>query len=241
MTPTEKQPFSLADFAPFLRTLIEAEDPSVVIGGMAVSAWAEVHLDPAEHLFFDLPIYSKDVDLRGHKITSLLLAEKMEKVGAKITGSVTATRKNAPHMGRVFAISLKWRGVTTSVEVLERLPGLDTGIADAPLGSALVTRDGFSLLDPCSLFICKLHAANTRPDGGASNDVKHLAILACVIPRFLAKLREIPVEGYDAKEDAGRLLRQVEACEAGRHSFRVPLPAEEIERLVQALRGHLAS
>jgi hypothetical protein len=165
MQSSAKQPFSLADFGPFLRTLTEVEDPSVLIGGMAVSAWGEIHLEPAEHAVFDLPIYSKDVDLRGQKATSLL--------------------------------------------------------------------------DPCSLFICKLHAANTRPEGEASNDIKHLAILARVIPRFLEKLIASPVAEYDAKEDVSRLLRQIEDCEAGRHPFRVPLPADEIVRLSDALRQHL--
>jgi hypothetical protein len=239
MQPSAKQPFSLADFGPFLRTLTEGEDQSVLIGGMAVSAWGEIHLESAEHAVFDLPIYSKDVDLRGQKITSLLLAETMAKDGAEIRGSVTATRKNAPHMGRVFAVSLFWKGQQTSIEVLERLPGLDTGIDDVPVGTPLVTRGGLSLLDPCSLFICKLHAANTRPEGAASNDVKHLAILSRVIPRFLEKLRSSPVAEYDGKEDVARLLRQIEDCEAGRHPFKVPLPVEEIAALSDSLRGHL--
>jgi hypothetical protein len=206
---------------------------------MAVSAWADLHLEPSERDFFDLPIYSKDVDLRGQKVTSALLAEKMVGAGAEIRGKASATRKNAPHMGRVFAVSLLWRGEATSIEVLERLPGLDSGIDEFPSGTAIATRAGLTLLDPCSLFICKLHAANTRPGGEAGNDVKHLAILACVIPRFLEKLRSTPVAEYDGKEDASRLLHQIEACEAGQHPFRVPLSAVEISTLCDALRRHL--
>ena len=239
MYASAQQPFCLADFIPFLRILTEGEDRSVLIGGMAVSAWAEIHLEPAEHEVFDLPIYSKDVDLRGQKMTSLLLAETMTKDGAEIKGSVTATRKSAPEMGRVFAVSLFWRGQKTSIEVLERLPGLDTNIGDDPLGTALVTHGRLSLLDPCSLFICKLHAANTRPAGQAGNDVKHLSILACVIPRFLAKLRSVHVPEYDGRVDAERLLVQIESCESGRNPFRVPLTADEISILCGALRRHL--
>lgn len=239
MQASDKQPFCLADFSPFLRALAQDEDQSVIIGGMAVAAWGEIHLEPAEHTVYDLPIYSKDVDLRGQKITSALLSAKMREDGAEIRGSVSAVRKNAPHMGRVFAVSLFWRGQSTSIEVLERLPGLDTGIENSPSGTPLVTRGGLSLLDPCSLFICKLHAANTRPAGQAGNDVKHLSILACVIPRFLKKLRTTPVAEYDGNEDAGRLLQQLEICEAGQHPFRVPLPVDEISSLVAALRQHL--
>ena len=85
----------------------------------------------------------------------------------------------------------------TSIEVLERLPGLDTGIEDPPLGTSLV------------------------------------------IPRFLEKLRSTPVAEYDVKEDASRLLRQIEDSEAGRHPFRVPLPVGETASLCDALHRHL--
>jgi len=240
MQPTAERPFCLEDYRPFLKTLVESEDESVLVGGLAVSAWAELFLNFSERHHFDLPIFSKDIDLRGQKMTCMVLTKILQLDGAKLGGVVAATRKNAPHMGRVFAASITWRNFKTSVEVLERLPGLDSGIADPPIGTPLSPLDGILLLDPCSLFICKLHAANTRPAGGASNDVKHLAILACVIPRFLEKLRSTPVAEYDGKEDAGRLLRQIDDCEASRHPFRVPLPAEEITRLGDALRGHLA-
>ncbi len=92
---------------------------------------------------------------------------------------------------------------------------------------------------PCSLFICKLHAANTRPAELVSNDVMHLRILARVVPRFLARIRATALPEYDAREDAARLRRQIEACGSGRHEFRVPLEPAELEPLVRALREHL--
>ena len=241
MQPTAECPFCLDDYRPFLVSLTESEDDSVLIGGLAVSAWAELFLDGAQRLQFDLPIFSKDIDLRGKKMTCTVLTKLMQLEGAKIGSVIAATRKNAPHMGRVFATSITWRQSKTSVEVLERLPGLDTGIDDPPVGSSLSPVSGLTLLDPCSLFICKLHAANTRPSGAASNDEKHLAILACVIPRFLEKLQSMPVEGYDAMEDARRLLSQIEACEDGRHPFQVPLSPPDIARLSLSLRTHLQS
>lgn len=239
MQPSPERPFCLEDYRPFLKSLAESEDESVLVGGLAVSAWAELFLDGAERLQFDLPIFSKDIDLRGRKITCIVLTKIMQMDGAKPGAMVAATRKNAPHMGRVFAASMSWREFQTSVEVLERLPGLDTGIEDAPLGTPLSPMKDLILLDPCSLFICKLHAANTRPAGQAGNDVKHLAILARVIPRFLEKLRSSRVPEYDGRADADRLLQQIEACESGRHPFRVPLTADEISSLCDALRRHL--
>lgn len=239
MQASAERPFCLEDYRPFLKSLVESEDESVLIGGLAVSAWAEFFLKGSERESFDLPIFSKDIDLRGRKMTCLALTKIMQLDGAQLQGVVSATRKNAPHMGRVFAASIIWRNFRTSVEVLERLPGLDSGVDAPPLGTPLSPEDSLSLLDPCSLFICKLHAANTRPPGQAGNDVKHLSILARVIPRFLEKLRSVPVPEYDGKEDAGRLLAKIEDCEAGRHEFQVPLPTDEIAGLCEALRLHL--
>lgn len=172
-------------------------------------------------------------------MTCLALTKIMQLDGAILGGVVVATRKNAPHMGRVFAASITWRNFKTSVEVLERLPGLDSGINDAPVGTPLSPFDDLVLLDPCSLFICKLHAANTRPEGEAGNDIKHLAILARLIPRFLEKIRATTDVEYDAREDVTRLLRQIDEGKAGRHPFKLLLSEDDIANLCDALRQHL--
>ncbi len=239
MQPTSEQPVSFADFKDHLIRLSETEVGYVLIGGLAVSAWAEAHLTEAESIEFDLPIYSKDIDLRGGKAAAMILAESLQAVGAEMRGIVAATRKAAPHMGRIFAVGLFWRGQRTSVEVLERLPGLDSSLDDPPRGTPVATAAGISLLDPCSIFICKIHAANTRPGEGANNDVKHLKILTRVIPRFLEKVRITALPEYDAREDAQRLLTLLESCLAGRESLRIPLPEAELASLLTALRLHL--
>ena len=239
MQPTSEKPFCLQDFEPFLMRMVEEEQEGAVIGGIAVSAWAEMLLLPEEKAKFDLPIYSKDLDLRGHKPVFSALTKEFQNDGAEIRGMAYATRKNAPHMGRVFAVSFIWRGQRTSLEVLERLPGLDRDIDTPPAGSTLATTQGFPLLDPCSLFICKLHAANTRPGEGAENDVKHLRLLNVIIPRFLLRLRESSDVPYTAREDAARLMKLIEDCQTRRHEFRVPLPDWDVDALVHELRQHL--
>jgi hypothetical protein len=103
-----------------------------------------------------------------------------------------------------------------------------------------VGTNALCLLDPCSLFICKLHAANTRPTEAVNNDINHLRILARVIPRLLAKVKAAALVDYNAHEDAERLLRKIEACVRGDDGFQVPLAAAELEPLEQALREHLA-
>ena len=62
MQPTAEKPFRLQDFEPFLTRMVEEEQEGAVIGGIAVSAWAETFLLPGEKAKFDLPIYSKDLD-----------------------------------------------------------------------------------------------------------------------------------------------------------------------------------
>jgi hypothetical protein len=204
-----------------------------------VAAWAELHLEPDEKADLGLPLFSKDIDLRGGKATMRFLANDLQLAGAELTGFATATRKNAPHMGKAHVAGMHWRGHRTSIEVLERLPGLDESIAAPENGTRLLVQSGLPLLDPCSLFICKLHAANTRPVEHVSNDITHLRILARVIPRFLARIRAAAMPDYDAKEDAARLLKQIEACQSGLHPFEIPLGIVHLSSLMSALRSHL--
>jgi hypothetical protein len=82
MQPTTERPFCLADYEPFLRSLNDSGVDGVLIGGLAVGGWAESLLDPAERVLFDLPIYSKDIDLRGQKAACMFLAKDMELAGA---------------------------------------------------------------------------------------------------------------------------------------------------------------
>ena len=136
MQPSAERPFCLEDYLPFLKSLADSEDESVLVGGLAVSAWAELFLDESERHHFDLPIFSKDIDLRGRKMTCLALTKLMQLNGAILGGVVSATRKNAPHMGRVFAASITWRNFKTSVEVLERLKPLRPGAHCLVIGAA---------------------------------------------------------------------------------------------------------
>ena len=84
MQPTPEQPVSFADFKEFLIRLGEMEISYALIGGLAVSAWAEAHLSPQEMAEFHMPIYSKDIDLRGGKAASMFMMEEMKKAGAEM-------------------------------------------------------------------------------------------------------------------------------------------------------------
>ena len=96
----------------------------------------------------NLPVFGEDLDFRGTKTTCALLKIMFQGAGGEVSAIIVASRRNGPSLGRVFAVSISWRGHKTSIEVLERLPGLDTGIEDDLVGSSLNPVDGLTLCVP---------------------------------------------------------------------------------------------
>ena len=108
-----ERPFFLEDYRPFRKALVDAEDESVLLGGPAVCAWVELFLDETECHHFDLPVFSRDIDLRGRGMTCLALTKLMQSEGA-IPGGSSA---------RSFRISLfsgSMRGVTVGTRCQAR-------------------------------------------------------------------------------------------------------------------------
>jgi hypothetical protein len=221
--------------------LAEAEAPFALAGGLAVSAWAERLLTPAEKEGLGVPLQSKDLDVRGTRTTAELLLAAFKESGATPQGFVVARRKESPNMGRVFAFSVCLGNRNTTVEVLERLPLLDQSLDSPPQGSAL--RLGrISVLDPCSLFICKLHAWNTRPVAHREHDLDHLRVLWHVIPRFLATANELKAKStgasaYSPRIDAERLRNVLRQAKSPGAKLEVPLPEEQVGELERILDG----
>ena len=80
---------SLADFATVVRQLADGTDSDfVVIGGLAVGAWAQYF-----GIATDGPVFSKDIDLRGGRLLAQAFGQGMRLQGCKLKGFVTATRK----------------------------------------------------------------------------------------------------------------------------------------------------
>lgn len=212
---------SLADFAGVVaETAKAAEGEFVVIGGLAVGAWAQYHNIPTGG-----PIFSKDIDLRGNRLVAQAMAQGMRLLGAKIKGFTVAKRKEPPGLGRNFVVPLDLAdGRNTVIEVLEALPWVDEG--PGRLHGIVVMVDGIPLLDPLSLFIGKLHAWHHRNDPEkTSNDRLHLELLGEIIPKFLDEAR---TRGVDTAErrDALKLI-------LARHS--TPLEEDAMKHLLTAL------
>ena len=190
---------SLADFADVvMETAQSAIGDFVLIGGLAVGAWAQ---------YFGVgsgePVFSKDIDLRGNRLVAQTLAQGMKLRGAKIKGLVAAKRKEPAGMGMNYVVPLDLAdGRATVIEVLEALPWVDDG-PDRPYGFG-VEVEGIPLLDPLSLFIGKLHAWHHRDDPEkTSNDRLHLELLGEILPKFLAEAER---RGVDTRERCEALL-----------------------------------
>lgn len=110
-------------------------------------------------------------------------------------------------MGRIFNMPFRPLNsatgirVAATVEILERLPLLDSGIDDPPNGT-VVTLKGVHVLDPFSLMICKLHAFHTSPHAEQGRDLGRLKILATLLPKAEMLCRSL---GVDLSKDASRL------------------------------------
>lgn len=194
---------SLSDFSVVVRQLADgAESDFVVIGGLAVGAWAQYF-----GIATDGPIFSKDIDLRGGRLLAQAFGQGMRLQGCKLKGFVTATRNNPPGLGKNYVIPLDLPdGRATVIEVLEAMPWVDDG-PDRPYGFGVII-DGIPLLDPLSLFIGKLHAWYHRdlPEL-ASNDRIHLELLANIIPAFSAEAQERGLDISERKEALGAVIQ----------------------------------
>ena len=114
----------------------------------------------------------------------------------------------------------------STVEILERLPLLDSSIHEPPNGTVLLL-GGVHILDPFSLTVCKLHAFHTRPPRERGNDLEHLRILSAVLIGAEKLCRS---KGVSLRVDAERLGAILAAGE-----FLLPLTTPERDWVNQAI------
>ena len=212
---------TLADFSSALNVLHETQTPYCLVGGLAVGLWSEFLLTPKEKSSFDLPVKSKDIDLRAEKNVATILTLQLRNEGATATQVIKRTPKDTEQSFPSFAIPITLppkahgeKSMATTIEALSGMPLLDTYANEQKTaiqhnGTTLKVR-GFFVLDPCSLMVCKLNAIHTRPPGESDNDRKHATILSIVIPRFIRKSMQryhSGVDTYHPKTDAQRLAQ----------------------------------
>lgn len=183
---------ALETFEHCLRQATEAGADYQLVGGLAVGFWAQRYGALAD----GQAIYSKDIDMRGSRLAAHFVGQVLRGEGHQIASLVTVKRKIPPGMGSNFVIPVTLaNGISTTVEVLERLPWVDE--PDGPARGLVMQIDGIRILDPLSLFVGKLHAWHHRNDPDRlSNDRLHLELLAAIIPKFI---EEAEVRGLDTR------------------------------------------
>ncbi|MFT3991209.1 MAG: hypothetical protein QM680_07345 [Luteolibacter sp.] len=230
---------TLGNFKKALKSLRDTKTLYCVVGGLAVGQWGEEFLKPEEKFRFDLPIRSKDLDIRAQKDAAVILVLNLRNEGASASQLVMRNPKNRDASFPSCAVSVVLsdpQPLNTTIEALSGMPLLDEYDSNHNIrqnGSALLYRDLY-LLDPCSLLICKLNAIHTRPPGESDNDRKHATILSLVIPRFIQRTIQRLNEGRDRYHpfaDANRL-----AGFLTREPWSGLLPADEKERVLQACK-----
>ena len=170
---------TLNTFREALQEATEAHLPFVLIGGLAVAAWAEdfALLEHGIDAF-----YSKDLDLRGDRATAYFVGKALQAAGREISAFTTVRRREPPGLGCTFVVSVIIPDVgTVCVEVLEKMPLVDS--PDLPPQGFALEIAGIRILDPLSLMIGKIHAFTHRPAGTSDKDAVHLRLLAQIVPR----------------------------------------------------------
>ena len=200
----------------------------MLIGGLAVGYWAkryEVFNWPGE------TIYSKDIDLRGDKAASSIVATRLKEEGHRVACLVNVKRKEPPGLGMNYVVQLDMKDIgRISVEVLEKMPLVDS--PDAPPRGIALVMDNFPVLDPLSLMIGKVHAFNNRRPGQSDNDAKHLELLRRLLPAFMEEACERGLAG-DIRERATALLEILE-------TWKVPFDPDSLASLQSELRQRAA-
>ncbi len=202
---------TLEDFLPALEALLETETEYCLVGGLAVGVWAEVFLTPIEKTRFELPIRSKDIDIRAAKADAMMFLRNLQERGYGIGTICKRTPKITTQSFPIIAapIVLPDSQIKTTMEALSGMPLLDTTKDGVLVTQGTAMRYGkIQVLDPCSLMICKLNAIQTRPPGESENDLKHSTLLSLVIPRFIQRTLERNQKNqdrYHPRIDAQRL------------------------------------
>lgn len=198
---------SVHDLRGLFLYLTEARAQYALAGGLAVGLWAEHLLDGPMKDRLGLPVYSEDVDFRGHRFLADGIKAWMDAHGIQMGQISVAVRKGAEGMGKIFNMPFRPLDgssdiqAAATVEILERLPLLDSGIEEPPNGCTVLLA-GVHVLDPFSLLVCKLHAYHTRPVSERGQDLDHLRILAALLPSAVELCRS---KGIGLAAEASRL------------------------------------
>jgi len=163
--PDPEAKFKPGDFEELLRNI---PGRCVLIGGQAVAWWAEKYaITTPEGERVDAA--SKDIDLWGKHGDLACIAKWLNR-----TPYLPNQREMTVFVGAIAVIAA---GKKTSLEMLRRVPGLDTQDPEAAAVPEAVTKDGKEalILTPVSLVLSKLYNLRRFPQEDR-HDLLHLRI-----------------------------------------------------------------
>jgi hypothetical protein len=201
--PADAAPRPPGDFAPLLAT----KEPLLLVGGQAVNLWA---LYSEAHTAELAPFVSRDVDVLGDR-------ETLQTLG-KLAGTKPQIFPIHPPTNEVGVIIAKDPGgQPLLIEVLRSVHGVSNEELRAPVYTMAVGEAHVRVPSPIALLQAKIaNVADLAQTG--RQDARHVAILARVLPAYLADLQTAVVEGRTAErtliEFLERLLSVVTARKA---------------------------
>ena len=184
----------------------------VIVGGQAVSIWADRYLRGESELHQYLPFTSKDLDVLGDAsdLIELARATGFRKVAAR--RKILIPSAGFLEMPRVGAEPVK-------VEVLKRIYGVTT--EEARSTALMIARGGlrYRVLHPLILLKAKVEAAVHLPQdlpGQERQDARHLKMMVICVRCFLTEVVGQVEAGKLAARDCLNLLEETLEIAAGR-------------------------
>lgn len=196
----DKPKFHIDDFSSVFDVI--KDEQYGIIGGHAISFWAEKLLDDKEIKTLNVfPILSKDLDIRSHH------AEKVANLISKKFNVPKPVSKNIKELEGIedatqlrkflYVVHLPINGHDVGIDIFRMVPKLDIS-NDRPEPAILYTlslKNGgvIKVWDPVTLFKTKAHTYMDRIKLGTwkdRNDHLHLKALEMIIPKYWQMMKK---------------------------------------------------
>ncbi len=204
------------DFAPVLAS----NEPLLLVGGQAVNLWALYYAERTAGL---APFVSRDVDVLGDRKTLRQLA-----VTAGVEPQFFPLRPPTNEVGAVAATDAA--GNPLLVEVLRHVHGVTNDELFRPVYTVAVGEGGIRVRipGPVALLQAKIANAADLPQRGRQ-DLRHVRILACLMPGYLADLEASVAKGTLEERELLTTLERLLSVVTAKHAPSV-LRAADVDR-----------
>ena len=180
--PIDTTPRPPDDFARFLAT----PQPLLVVGGQAVNLWALYYKDRTRDL---TPFVSRDADVLGDRATLTLLG--------KLAGAKPQFFPNKPPSNEIgVVVASDATGAPLLIEVLRYVKGPSNVELRQPAYEFAIGQNQVRVQTPGPIALLQAKVANLAEiNQNGRQDVRHVVILARIMPAYLEDLRALAADG----------------------------------------------